>query len=417
MRILYIATDNPAVDAIIDGMHTETLVGLPAFYYPFRMLLNRGHTIDILLYSFEERTVVESEHFKAENLIQIHPKNGVLPGAVEYALQISFAARKLMGERQYDFVYGMSEGAHLAVREAAKRGIPCGLRQFGTWNLVKRLESVSGTARRWKLALSSNTYIALSAKGKKDFLLVTDDGSESEKIPELLGIRELPYRAFYWRTGVKVPKPQPSVDNRGEAFPERYDNMVLSHIGRLCELKRGDRSLSILNLLHQKGYPFHLYFVGDIREKTFQEKLVRQAQEADLESFIHFTGAVTQEEIRAYARNSFATLLTSDLNMGNVFYEIMSEGSLLLTNDNHSLDEFIVDGQNCVTYEPGNAKQAAEKIIELTQDPERVKAMRAAAYQTACDRFLSIEKRFQTEVDLIEDTAAGRDISKYPNKM
>lgn len=417
MRILYIAADNPAVDTILSGMHTETLGGLPAFYYPFKMLLDHGHTIDLMLYTHDEKTVVESEHFKSENLIQIHPKNGVLPGAVEYALQLSSAIRKLLNERQYDFVYGMSEGAHLAVREAAKRGIPCGLRQFGTWDLVKRLERISGYANRWKLALSSNTYIALSAKGKKDFLLVTDDGSESERIPELLGITDPPYHAFYWRTGVRVPKQQPTADTNGADYPERYDGFALSHIGRLCELKRGDRSLSILEELHKKGYPFCLYFVGDIREKPFQEKLIRRAKESGLESFIHFTGAVTQEEIRAYARNSFATLLTSDLNLGNVFYEIMSEGSLLLTNDNHSLDEFIVNGQNCVTYEPGNAEQAAEKIIELTKDPERVKDIRSAAYQTACDRFLSIENRFQAEVDLIEDTAAGRDISKYPTKM
>ena len=39
MRILYITMDNPAVETILGGMHDETLSGLPAFYYPFKMLL------------------------------------------------------------------------------------------------------------------------------------------------------------------------------------------------------------------------------------------------------------------------------------------------------------------------------------------------------------------------------------------
>ena len=65
MRILYITMDNPAVETILGGMHDETLSGLPAFYYPFKMLLARGCTIDLLLYSSEPKTVVESAHFRS----------------------------------------------------------------------------------------------------------------------------------------------------------------------------------------------------------------------------------------------------------------------------------------------------------------------------------------------------------------
>lgn len=68
MRILYITMDNPAVETILGGMHDETLSGLPAFYYPFKLLLERGCTIDLLLYSLEPKTVVESAHFRRENL-------------------------------------------------------------------------------------------------------------------------------------------------------------------------------------------------------------------------------------------------------------------------------------------------------------------------------------------------------------
>ena len=39
MRILYVAADNPAVDSILRGMDSESLGGLPAFYFPFQELL------------------------------------------------------------------------------------------------------------------------------------------------------------------------------------------------------------------------------------------------------------------------------------------------------------------------------------------------------------------------------------------
>ena len=78
--------DNPAVETILGGMHDETLSGLPAFYYPFKMLLARGCTIDLLLYSSEPKTVVESAHFRRENLIQIRPRHRGALGTLELPL-------------------------------------------------------------------------------------------------------------------------------------------------------------------------------------------------------------------------------------------------------------------------------------------------------------------------------------------
>lgn len=91
MRILYITMDNPAVETILGGMHDETLSGLPAFYYPFKMLLARGCTIDLLLYSSEPKTVVESAHFRRENLIQIRPRHR---GAAHWSCRCIWRTRR-----------------------------------------------------------------------------------------------------------------------------------------------------------------------------------------------------------------------------------------------------------------------------------------------------------------------------------
>lgn len=415
MRILYIAAENPAVDAILSGMDTNALSGLPAFYYPFKYLLDRGNVIDLLLYSLEERTVIESKYFKTENLIQLHPKNGMLPSAVEYALQLCAAVRRLLNERQYDFVYGMSEGAHLAVHEAIKRGIPSGLRQFGTQEMANVLEPMKCMLMRRIKALKDYTYITLSMQSKKTFLLATDDGSRANELYSILGIKKKKYLFFFWHSGVFVPQTKPIVDfEKSGLYPHTYDPMALSMVNRIADVKRQDRAVQILRELHRRGYLFHLYFIGGVSSQTMLDITKKLIKDNGVEDYVHFEGNKTQRDCREYARNSFATLLPCEWNRVNVFYEAMGEGSIVVTNNNHSIDEFIEPDINCLLYEEDNFAQAAEKIIALTNDSIRVKAIRDAAYRTAKEKFLSLEERFSMEVLLVEDAARGRDLSKYP---
>lgn len=418
MRILYIAADNPAVDTILDGMRTDKLGGLPAFYYPFKMLLERGHIIDILLYTKNKKTVVESENFKAENLIQLHPENGVLPNSIEYALQLSRAASKLMKERHYDFVYGMSEGSHLAVCEAARRNIPCGLRQFGTQEMANVLEPIHSILIRRIISLKNYTYITLSMKSKKSFLLATNDGSRADELYDILGVKKKLFSFFFWRSGVYIPETQPYVDFEQQGkYPQSYNPMALSMISRIADVKRQDRAARILGELHKRGYPFHLYLVGTDDSKKMHDAVISVAEKYNVVSYLHFEGGKSQNVCRQYARNSFATLLPCEWNRVNIFYEVMGEGSLVVTNDNHSIDEFVDSDINCLLYEEDNYAQAAEKIINLMDNPQKIKAIRAAAYLTAREKFMSLEKRFGMEVQLVEDAAARQDLSNYPEIM
>lgn len=415
MRILYVGADNPAVETILNGMDDNTLGGLPAFYYPFKKLLESGCTIDLLLYTTKKRTVRESMYFKNENLIQVHPGKTVLPPSLDFILQMTTEVRKLLNSRQYDFVYGMSEGAHLAVREAARRGIPCGLRQFGTQEMANVLEAIPYIPLRRLKALKDYTYITLSMFSKKTFVLATNDGSRADQLYDMLGIKKKIFRFYFWRSGVFIPESRPKVDNEeGKIYPAAYDSMALSMVNRIADVKRQDRAARILGELHKRGYPFHLYLIGTDDSPMMHKATVAAAKEYGVEAYLHFEGGKSQKECRQYARNSFVTLLPCEWNRVNVFYEVMGEGAVVVTNDNHSIDEFIEDGVNCLVYEEDNFVQAAEKIIALTQDPLKIECIRTAAHQTAKEKFMSLEKRFGLEAQLVMDAANGMDLSKYP---
>ena len=415
LRILYISFDNPAVETILGGMHDETLSGLPAFYYPFKILLERGHTIDLLLFCDQDKKVVESKHFKTENLILVKPKLHGILSSVELPLLLAQSTRKLIKTRHYDFVYGMTEGAHMAVREAERLGIPCAIRQFGTQEMANVLEMIPSMVKRCAKAMKDYTYITLTMQSKKSFLLATNDGSRADKLYEMLGIREKKFRFYFWTSGVAIPETQPIVDFETQGnYPLTYDPMALSMINRIADVKRQDRAVQILGELHRRGYPFHLYFIGDVSSQAMLDTTNKAIEENNVAEFVHFEGGRSQKECRQYARNSFATLLPCEWNRVNIFYEVLGEGSIIVTNNNHSIDEFIEPDVNCLLYDEDNFAQAAEKIIALTKDPERMKVMRAVAHQTAKKKLMSLEKRFGMEAQLLEDVARGRDTSGYP---
>lgn len=412
MRILYIAFDNPAVDTILGGMHDETLSGLPAFYYPFKMLLEQGHTIDMLLWSPLEHSVTESENFKRENLIQKKPKHGGMLGTLELPLRLARETRKLLKARHYDFVYGMAEGSHMGVRTAAKMGVPCALRQFGTQEMANVLETKPKGLRRWLKAFKDYTYITLSMLSKKSFILATNDGSRADELYDILGVKKKKFDFYFWRSGVMIPDSQPEVDLDAQGdYPESYDPMCISMVGRITDVKRQDRAAKILGELHKRGYPFKLYLVGYPSGQEMLEKTMAVADEYGVRDYICITGNQPQSVCRKYARNSLATLLVSEWNRVNIFYEVMGEGSVVLTNNNHSIDEFIDNDENCIVYD--TEAEAAEKLIALMSDKEKIRKLRYNAHETAKAKFMTLEKRFGMEAQLVLDTASGKSTANY----
>ena len=53
-------------------------------------------------------------------------------------------------------------------------------------------------------------------------------------------------------------------------------------------------------------------------------------------------------------------------------------------------------------------------LIALLNDPQRAQRIRANAHRTAIEQFLTLEKRFGMEAQLVMDTASGNDTAHYP---
>lgn len=418
MRILYIALDNPATENIIGGMHDETLAGLPALYYPFKLLLERGHTIDLLLFSPDKhKNFVESEHLKSENFFHVVlPNNGGVKGKIAFIRTIKHETKKLLKSRKYDFVYGLGEGAILGVSEAHKMKIPCGYRQFGIYNdfekSVRKRKTLIG---KHITAFLRHTYVYLAMRAKMDFLLMTNDGSHPEALYDMLKIKKK-YRYYFWRSGINMPKecPEPVLDEN-KAFPDSFDENAIVQISRFSPEKRQPRTATILGILHKRGYKTHLYYVGDDSSTDVKNAIIAEAEKWGVKDYVHFEGRQPQARAWEYSRHALACVISNESGLGNVFYENMAQGSAIVAAKASTLDDYIITGSNGFQF--STEDEAADYIAGMLSDADAYWKIRKNAYDTAHEKFLSIDKRFGMEADLIEDVVGERNMDKYPENL
>ncbi len=65
-----------------------------------------------------------------------------------------------------------------------------------------------------------------------------------------------------------------------------FENSICS-IGRIEEQKGSDRMLELVKILHERGYKYHMYYIGSGKiEKLLKER----AKQYSLSEYVHFLG-------------------------------------------------------------------------------------------------------------------------------
>ena len=70
--------------------------------------------------------------------------------------------------------------------------------------------------------------------------------------------------------------------------------------------------------------------------------------------------------------------------------EMMATGGLTVVLPNGGNAEYIEDGVNCLTYERGDLKHAADQIKRIVDDAELRTTLRKGGLSTACSRDWSL---------------------------
>ncbi len=404
MKILYVTGMAAPLKGILTGKTEKEINGLPGFFFPWYKLIKRGHQVDFVVISnFNEKHDIKVDWFKEENLIA----NVYDPYSENFGffrifrqakrfLKLLYYTDKAIKKNHYDFIYCKAYEGVAGNILANWHKIPSGTRSFGT-TLYPLLKNNGSFKTALKRPLEYVTF-----KIKKDFFLMTDDATHGDKVYEIWKPKKEKYQFLFWRTGVEI--------KNIEDIPVNIqipDHPFLFFAARFDPWKRHDRIIKILHYLHESDIKAHLYFAGQQTSKSYFSQIEGLVEKYHLTDYVHFMGVVTQDEVKILAYHSMASIFMYDFaNIGNVFFETFAVGSIVIGLDDGVLNEFISHELN--GYLINDEKEATEAIKMLYNNPELQSSIRTEAIKTAREKFLTIDERFDKEVDLIEDIVNKR---------
>ena len=404
MRILYVTGMCAPIKDILSGKSENEITGTPAFFHPWHKLVQRGHQVDfVILSNFCSEPDIVVDWFSEDNIVAniYDPYTEVPPyrrifRRIKRFLKLLYFTNKAINETAYDFIYCKSVYEGLAGNIVANlRGIPCGMRSLGTM-LYPPVMKYGAIA-----AAIMNPLEFLTFRLKKEFFLMTDDGTKGDVVYEKLKSRKKLYDFYFWKTGISFA--EPDVEACTDIVP---DHDYLFCAARFDPWKRQDRVLGILRRLHSREKYLHLYLAGDITSKVYRQEIQALVHEYGLDDYVHFLGTIRQDELKLLAHHAIANPLMYEYsNLGNVFFESFVIGSVIIGKNDGSLDDYLVDGVS--GFLVNDEDEACLVVERLLENREMIDEIRNNTRAVARDKFLSIDERFDMEVALIERTVGS----------
>jgi glycosyltransferase involved in cell wall biosynthesis len=389
MRILYVTLLwSGLADLMLQSRQEAS--GMPGFVRPLRRLIELGHQIDLLIAAPPPPPphTTGPEWLRAAR-IEIVPWRGRRGlGRLTSPTLLLRAVAGACAREHYDFVYGHGRLGALACLIAWRRGIPCGQRLYGREVPTELLDRP-----RWATLLRDPLeYLAFT--GRKNFLLVTDDGPYGEILHRRLG-RPGRYTFLRWRNGCDFPGPATPTPDPPPQQP------FLFFPARIVPWKSQDFGIELLRSLHERGHDaLHLYFAGPVADPVYWQRLQNEARGFGLAPFVHHLGSLATSQLLPYYRQSAAVLVPyADVTFGNVAIEAMAAGAVLVARDRGPLVELIEDGRSGILV--ASVEAAAQRLDELLRGPERAGAIRDAAAAAAGRLFEPWDVRVKREIELI----------------
>ena len=178
-----------------------------------------------------------------------------------------------------------------------------------------------------------------------------------------------------------VPNFVPSAERR-----EGVPTADLITIGTLEPRKNQAFLLRVLAAAHASGHPYSLSIVGDGSERSKLEALTDQLS---LRNHVTFTGATPNAwtlipEHRAYVHAAYME------SFGIVLLEAMAVGKPVFAAPVGGIPEVFDDGVEGCFWNLDDPRGAAQRLVEVLEQPERYEAMSRAAQQRQ-SRHFSVE--------------------------
>ncbi len=166
-----------------------------------------------------------------------------------------------------------------------------------------------------------------------------------------------------------------------------HEVLRLAVIGRLDDSTKGIFWIpQILTELVRRNVRFSAEVIGDGPDRT---QLLRLIERNRLQSYVKVRGEATAREVACSLANSDVLVLPSRIEGSpNVLMESMAAGAVPVASRIGGVTDFIVEAEVSGMLCPvGHAREFADRIGELAQDRDRLRAMSVSARWRIDERF------------------------------
>jgi len=359
MNILWLTEDFVGIRKFLTGKSCKD-EGMPAQYKPLIHFSNKGHTIDIvslgnkIVFRLPISYNIRSTIIKKPT-INIITKLGWGDVRVIFFINIILSlvvSIKFIRKNNYDVIYSNWEfqsvvGAILSYLYK----IPNVVRLYGS-NLYGRIGSKLIFKEK---ILHFNRLLPFIVK--KELLIITEDGTQANKIVDILNINK---RHIISRVnGVDF---NPKVIDFGYKYKFLKNKFIISYIGSVGGWKRTDIFLKSLNDVIKIIPNVNYLIIGDGDQL---KKMKGDILKLGLEKYVTFTGRVTQQErIYLQTRSDIYVSLYNYTNLTNTFLESIAGGIPSLVIPNGGTKMVAKNKENCLFIDESNIVESLIKNIE-----------------------------------------------------
>ena len=220
---------------------------------------------------------------------------------------------------------------------------------------------------------------------------VTDIIANSEDVKRSVFkfIPELEDKITVIRNGIDIS------EKTGKSSP-RSEKLLIGNLGRLVEQKGQFDLIELGSLLRSEGVDFHIYIGG---EGPLRTKLENKIEQSELKEHVTLLGEVKPKEF--FPLIDYFVFPSRFEGLSNAMLEALQHRKPIICYEVASNSEIVEDGRNGYLVKPYQVETIKNRLLELSESPEKYRLMQVQGQEILEARFDS-KKLFQQLETLIK---------------
>ncbi|GGD16896.1 glycosyltransferase [Hyunsoonleella pacifica] len=368
--------------------------GMPAFTNTFLKLLHddRIGTIYVIFFGkhIGNKYKINKKYSNKIKVYGFDHKGGI--STVKAIVNLFCRTLRIICNNKINVIYGHGSTAGFAGIIGNITGIQNVRRIYGTF-LCDKLDK-----SKWHIFLNHPLeFFAFSLPAKA--IICTNDGTKGDLVYNKIGHKKSTF--YFWLNGIDKAN---NIILPYEEINQKYKigfTPQICYLARIDKWKRQHLLVEALKKLHQKKIIYNTIIAGPIINKEYYEGLSLDIKDNGLSDYIKLIPGFTKEESISVIKHSELSVSFYDFsNLGNVFLESLSLGTVMLSeNINNSLE--LIDEKVYYNTNPLNSEETANLLEDIFKNKQDLFSKSEEAIKFSHEYLLTWPERAAKEISLL----------------